>query len=350
MSASCQLLSDRESLLALEGCCARVLIRSDIQAMASSQSQSVWDTVDETSGGSQQSLPLDGPLDDPTPLLPVQEAIIEPESKKTRRSLRCAPTLVDTDFDVDVVIANCPTEAPGPSVTAISPPGADEDSLIVLLETTMDASHERRRATNERERDIDACLARIQRDPPPELSEDSIRDEALAVYQMRELKAADDAIEVARASSIAHARTLAAARWRRESSLLEEVRLIGLQPGICMAQFKKIEGHAEEDSAVAMSTLRRIVGTVPASQRFYIGICASPVTRWLGSDEYAGHCHTFERMNVIGAFEAHRASQIEERAIDEFLGQSRCKNKRRGKGGRGPAGSLGFVYVCQGDE
>ena len=79
---------------------------------------------------------------------------------------------------------------------------------------------------------------------------------------------------------------------------------------------------------------------------FYIGLCGSPAARYLYED--VGHRLKWRYMHVLVGTEARRAADIERALIDRWLGKPRCVNRRRGGGGSGPAGCVGFVYVCVG--
>jgi hypothetical protein len=88
---------------------------------------------------------------------------------------------------------------------------------------------------------------------------------------------------------------------------------------------------------------------------YYIGLCASPVQRYDHPDH--GHWKQGYYMYPLAVGESHTMAALETRLIEAAAtaGQSdlvigppegRCLNKRPGGGGRGPIGTIRFVYVC----
>jgi hypothetical protein len=327
-----------------------------------SWSQSVLEAVEDISIAklghrpSLKRLEMPGPT---TPhLLRVREEIVEAEPKRRRSAkvLKCALTLIDSDQseceglqDSDFFkTATASSQRQIRDSDGFQPMKASsgEDSLLVLAENAMDVYLKNRVEDNRRQRAIDSCLARIVREAPhdDDIGENTLRDEAEGRAHIHELRVEEEADLKRKSDWLTRKSALAVARG---SSFEEEVRLLVEEPCICAQALQLFEGDFEEDCAVALKTARRIIGALSTSGRFYIGICASPILRWHIAGH--GHVHTWARMCLCGGFEAHRAALVETRAIDEFLGQSSCANQRAGGGGRGPAGSLGFVYVCHGD-
>jgi hypothetical protein len=290
--------------------CAKHLVGSSSSVIAMSWSQSVLEASGDaiTAKPSRASLVTLGPT---TPhLLRVREEIVEgPSRRRPRRVLRCAPTLIDSDTSgcegslpparsdgfqpaaasSQEEVLRLPTSGGFQPVTASS----QEDSLLVLLETTMDEQRERRVELQQRREAIDLCLGRITREAPhdDDLGDGTLVDEAEARAHTRELRAAGDADAAARASRALRAMDLAAAR---DSLFQEEARLLVGEPCICAQALELFEGDFERDCAVALATARRIIGTLPTCERFYIGLCASPIQRWHSAGH--GHVHTWARM------------------------------------------------------
>jgi hypothetical protein len=340
------------------------LIGSSSSVDAMSCSQSVLAAFGDTSIA-EPILPIIVTLGPTTPiLLRVREEIVEAEPKRRRpaKVLRCAPTLIDSDDgECEGLLPPARNDGFQPATTSsqqearqlqdsggFQPVIASSlgDSLLALLDRTVNEEHEIRVELGRRQRSIDLCLAGITFDAPhdDDLGAETLMDEAVARAHTHELRAAEDAIAAARAARDLRTIAFAAAR---ESSFEEEARLLIDEPCICAQALELFEGDFEKDCAMALQTARRIINTLPASENFYIGLCASPKQRWRIAGY--GHMHTWARMCLCGGFESHRAALVESRAIEEFIGQYRCANQRSGGGGRGPQGSLGFVYVCHGD-
>jgi len=111
---------------------------------------------------------------------------------------------------------------------------------------------------------------------------------------------------------------------------------------------------AESDSWTEVILLEHCFAKVRslATSPFYIGICCSPITRFLGCKRrgrvvYDGHSKRWRSMHLLCGTTGAEAAKLEIALLREFLGQDYCLNIGKGGERRGPKDEVSFVYLCK---
>ena len=81
------------------------------------------------------------------------------------------------------------------------------------------------------------------------------------------------------------------------------------------------------------------------SVKFYIGICAEPVTRAFAPA--FGHAWNYDVMQILSFGDSDHIVDLEVRLIQRFKENQHLCNRKGGGGGRCPSGALEFLYVCK---
>ena len=110
-----------------------------------------------------------------------------------------------------------------------------------------------------------------------------------------------------------------------------------------------IEGNYEILRDHALTKVHHLVEETEP-QEFYIGICCSALTRWIGRrGKYEGHLRKWENMFLLCAADGPTVARLEDELLSQhnYLKHHRCTNKIRGGGRQGPANVMSFLYICR---
>ena len=110
-----------------------------------------------------------------------------------------------------------------------------------------------------------------------------------------------------------------------------------------------IEGNYEILRDHALTKVHHLVEE-EEPQPFYIGICVSALTRWIGhTGNYEGHLRRWENMFLLCAADGPTVARLEDELLSQhnYLKHHRCTNKIRGGGRQGPANVMSFLYICR---
>ena len=110
-----------------------------------------------------------------------------------------------------------------------------------------------------------------------------------------------------------------------------------------------IEGNYEILRDHALTKVHHLVEETEP-QEFYIGICVSALTRWIGHrGKYEGHLRRWENMFLLCAADGPTVARLEDELLSQhnYLNHHRCRNKVRGGGRQGPANVISFLYLCR---
>ena len=110
-----------------------------------------------------------------------------------------------------------------------------------------------------------------------------------------------------------------------------------------------IEGNYEILRDHALTKVHHLVEETEP-QEFYIGICVSALTRWIGhTGNYEGHLRRWENMFLLCAADGPTVARLEDELLSQhnYLNHHRCRNKIRGGGRKGPANVISFLYLCR---
>lgn len=110
-----------------------------------------------------------------------------------------------------------------------------------------------------------------------------------------------------------------------------------------------IEGNYEILRDHALTKVHHLVEETEPEE-FYIGICVSALTRWIGhTGDYEGHLRRWEKMFLLCAADGPTVARLEDELLlqHNYLKHHRCMNKVRGGGRQGPANQMSFLYICR---
>ena len=113
-----------------------------------------------------------------------------------------------------------------------------------------------------------------------------------------------------------------------------------------------IEGNYEILRDHALTEVHHLVEETEPEE-FYIGICVSALTRWMGYHgiemNYEGHRKRWENMFLLCAADGPTVARLEDELLSQhnYLKHHRCMNKIRGGGRQGPANVISFLYICR---